>query len=555
MTDLSSIRQELEKSRRDVLDLSLRHPLLNFRPSKRRGIEVVDERSRELFRILVGGPVPDGSSSRSPRVMYFLPASAETALPATGEPATDHLDDIPSELLAMLGEPDDGLDEAAARHTDNKLQTALPRAALSLRLRETFRQARLSIEEQGVNILYLALGMLRWYESESSGTERRAPLILIPVQLDRSGVRESFKLRWAGDDIEANLSLEAKLKQDFGVRLPEMPAEEGLDVEDYLFRVGKAVARRERWAVEHDEVHLISEKPRHERNLGKTIGRLEDRFAAVPTVAAWRGDPDREGRSRRIRGRSGHPESGPRHPHGRSARMSTAAGAKPSGSASRPGSRMLAPRHATKSSGERRPRSFACQCERKTTRVLVRSAPVDPLPNCHNGLLDRHNSVEVGHEAAAGHSRDEAVVWPSTPLDLAEHLIIHFDQWANLSEWAISAVPDEVAGLSEDCEAADGCLSVLSSFDDRRFASGGQWVFHVGPIQKPVVPDDAVALTPSRDSLVDLLATGTVNRGHAAGPLRFERRVHAPVPDGHGRSSRRRARRGGGAYAQSGPPH
>ena len=256
MTDLSSIRQELEKSRRDVLDLSLRNPLLNFRPSKRRGIEVVDERSRELFRILVGGLAPDGSSSRSPRVMYFLPSSGETAPVATGEQATDDIDDIPSELLAMLGEPDDEPDEAAARHTDNKLQTALARASLNLRLRETFRQARLSIEEQGVNILYLALGMLRWYESESSSTERRAPLILIPVQLERSGVRERFKLKWTGDDIEANLSLEAKLKQDFGVRLPEMPAEEDLDVEDYLFRVEKAVARRERWAVEHDEVHL-----------------------------------------------------------------------------------------------------------------------------------------------------------------------------------------------------------------------------------------------------------------------------------------------------------
>ena len=174
MTDLSSIRQELQKSRRDVLDLSLRNPLLNFRPSKRRGLEVVDERSRELFRILVGGgPAPEGSSSRSPRVMYFLPSSGETVLAATGEQATDDIDDIPSELLAMLGEADDDPDEAAARHTDNKLQTALARASLNLRLRETFRQARLSLEEQGVNILYLALGMLRWYESESSSTERR----------------------------------------------------------------------------------------------------------------------------------------------------------------------------------------------------------------------------------------------------------------------------------------------------------------------------------------------------------------------------------------------
>ena len=241
MTDLSSIRQELEKSRRDVLDLSLRNPLLNFRPSKRRGIEVVDERSRELFRILIGGPAPDGSSSTRPRVMYFLPAAEEAVPVAAGEAATA---DVPAELLAMLGEPDDDPDEAAVRHTDNKLQTALARAALNLRLRETFRQARLSIEEQGVNILYLALGMLRWYESESSSTERRAPLILIPVRLERSGVRENFKLKWTGDEIEANLSLEAKLRQDFNVRLPEMPAEEDLDVDDYLDR-GRAGGRSE----------------------------------------------------------------------------------------------------------------------------------------------------------------------------------------------------------------------------------------------------------------------------------------------------------------------
>ena len=69
-------------------------------------------------------------------------------------------------------------------------------------------------------------------------------------------MRENFKLKWTGDDIEANLSLEVKLKQDFGVRLPEMPAEEDLDVEDYLSRVEKAVRQRDRWAVDRNEVHL-----------------------------------------------------------------------------------------------------------------------------------------------------------------------------------------------------------------------------------------------------------------------------------------------------------
>ena len=234
-----SIRDEIEKSRRDVLDLSLRNQLLNFRPSKRRGVEVMDERSHQLFSILVRGP----------RIMYFLPAPAGQAL-------TDHVDDVPPELLALLAQPADDPNEVATRHTDNKLQTALTLAGLNLRLRETFRQARLSIEEQGVNILYLALGMLRWYESDKSTTERRAPLVLIPVQLTRSNVRESFKLSWTKDEIEANLSLEAKLKQDFGIRLPEMPAEHDLDVEDYLTRVERAVAKRERWSVDRNEVHL-----------------------------------------------------------------------------------------------------------------------------------------------------------------------------------------------------------------------------------------------------------------------------------------------------------
>ena len=139
MTEAASVRNEIEKSRRDVLDLTLRNPLLNFRPTKRRGIEVVDERSRELFRILV----------RSERVMYFLPA-AEGQAPAaqahTSPDATDDpLDDIPPELLALLAEPAadpdetaDDPDETAAHHTDNKLQTPLTLASLNLRLRETF---------------------------------------------------------------------------------------------------------------------------------------------------------------------------------------------------------------------------------------------------------------------------------------------------------------------------------------------------------------------------------------------------------------------------------
>ena len=236
------VAQQLEESRQDVLDLSLRNSLLNFRPSKRLGAPVVDELSREIFRILVGNG----------RVMYFVSAPEQTARPK----GSDEDNEIPSELLSLLGGPDVETREPAARHVDNKLQTPLDRAVLNRRLLGTFRHARSSIEEQGVNTLYLALGMLRWYESENSELERSAPLILVPVRLDRTDVRHNFKLSWTEDEIEANLSLEAKLRNDFRVRLPEMPSEDDLDVADYLGQAAEAVGRLKRWSVDDDAIHL-----------------------------------------------------------------------------------------------------------------------------------------------------------------------------------------------------------------------------------------------------------------------------------------------------------
>ena len=241
-TNGTSIAQKLEQSRRDVLDLTLRNSLLNFRPSKRWGIEVVDELSAEISRILV----------EKQRTMYFIPAPE-----AISESRTDDEDkEIPSELLTLLGEPEVDSDGPADRHVDNKLQTLLERATLNRRLRETFRQARSSIEEQGVNTLYLALGLLRWYESEKSELERVAPLVLVPVRLDRTDVRHSFKLSWTEDEIEANLSLEAKLKNDFDVRLPELAREDDLEISEYLQQVTKAVGRLKRWSVEENAIHL-----------------------------------------------------------------------------------------------------------------------------------------------------------------------------------------------------------------------------------------------------------------------------------------------------------
>ncbi len=148
----NSIGAPLSIARKDLLELSLRNRLLNTprKRSRSKSIEIVDERSDEIFRILV-------TLSRS---MRFLPMPEP-------EPTPDTEDD--TEAFSGLSQPDDDDENGTpARHTDNKLQTTLTSEGLQKRLMTTYYETRAFQEEQGVNIRYLVLGFLQGFESESS---------------------------------------------------------------------------------------------------------------------------------------------------------------------------------------------------------------------------------------------------------------------------------------------------------------------------------------------------------------------------------------------------
>ena len=111
----------------------------------------------------------------------------------------------------------------AARHSDKKLQTRLNADRLQKKLLTLYRDAQTLEEEQGISVLFLALGFLRWYESDSSRIERFAPLLLLPVDLERDSARGRFRLIFRDQDLEPNLSLRALLSSDFDLTLPDFP--------------------------------------------------------------------------------------------------------------------------------------------------------------------------------------------------------------------------------------------------------------------------------------------------------------------------------------------
>ena len=97
----------------------------------------------------------------------------------------------------------------------NGLQTSLPPGLFHKWLHAMQRDAKAAEEERGVNILFLALGFLRWYEDEKSNMPRHAPLILFPVYLGRDAKGSTFELKLREEDIATNQALQERLRGDF----------------------------------------------------------------------------------------------------------------------------------------------------------------------------------------------------------------------------------------------------------------------------------------------------------------------------------------------------
>lgn len=259
----TGINQKLQSSRKELLDIGLRNNMLNFRKTAKT-LTVIDELSEEVFSILY----------RQDKAMTFAPMARNKLLELAKAAKQDESGDdtvSDAELLHELDNLDwssvaDDADEHDTgkhrRHLDTRLQTGIDEERLFLQLLKIHTEAKGFIEEQGVNTLFLALGFLHWYEADSSENLRKAPLLLLPVSLERSGAKDAFKLKYSGDELMANLSLVAKLKTDFGLDMTSCRFDEDSFATDessldrFYGDVADVVSKQRRWKVASNEIAL-----------------------------------------------------------------------------------------------------------------------------------------------------------------------------------------------------------------------------------------------------------------------------------------------------------
>ena len=290
-----------ETLRHRLLDLTLRNPMLNYKPQSRsrRHLQIVDDAPEDVFRRAAVDelqiditPLPEPpdipedektdefiselSHRKSTDIDYQVALAALVSEARDDEFEIAKLDrTLRDQLRAEMGLParpprnQIDLNDHARQNNINpaidldgnkpktgtrrgKLQTMLLAENLQTRMGAIRDIARLSEQEMGFSTLFLAFGFLEWFESESSDRALFAPLLLLPVKLGSrtEAGKKIYSVKSTSEGASHNVTLKKRL-EEMSRRLPEFDPDndEEHPIEAYFASVRTAIQGLPRWRI------------------------------------------------------------------------------------------------------------------------------------------------------------------------------------------------------------------------------------------------------------------------------------------------------------------
>ena len=227
--------ERIDRWQRKLLDLSARNPLLNHKSTKS---------SLPIFC-----PDPGALEDR-------LAADAKISVLPFPQPTAASQD---QELHTQRTGQSITKEYAAEQLQDNRILVDLPKQELAKRAVQIYRKAQTALQEGGSNTLYLALGFLLWRRNENDARKFRAPLILLPVTLQRPSILSGFKMLAHDDEPRFNTTLLEMLRKDFEIEIRgldgQLPTDtSGIDVWGIWNKVRRAVVNAPGFEVVDDVV-------------------------------------------------------------------------------------------------------------------------------------------------------------------------------------------------------------------------------------------------------------------------------------------------------------
>ncbi|MBB6414093.1 DUF3320 domain-containing protein [Mesorhizobium sangaii] len=213
----------IDRWQKKLLDLTLRNRLLNFPDSKKTIPFLCTDVGYLEDRLMAGASI---------RVISL--------------PEQNPLGERDAALYREVHGRDLQRGFAAEALLRDELPSTLDGRQLESRLIDVYRQVRNDFAEGGANTLFLAVGFLRWKKKPEDERSYRAPLLLVPVKIERRSATSRFTLRFHEDEPRFNATLLQFLERDFELKLPqfsgELPEDEsGVDVPRLLSLMRQAV--------------------------------------------------------------------------------------------------------------------------------------------------------------------------------------------------------------------------------------------------------------------------------------------------------------------------
>ncbi len=234
LSQIMNVRKEFDKFdiwERKLLDFSLRNSLLNL-TLRKRAIQFFTFNAPQIEKRLLEG---------KEFLISPFEASGRTIEP-NGKILRSTLHDLYRDYIR------NDIDHF-------NLHTFEPEKNSRIILKYIHRNARNSLEETGANSLFLAVGLLRWYETPFTEKPRYAPLLLIPVSLIYR--KRKYYIRSRDEEVIFNITLTEFLRQNFGISLHGLDSlprqkDNSVDVPLIFAMIREAIKDQRGWDVEEE---------------------------------------------------------------------------------------------------------------------------------------------------------------------------------------------------------------------------------------------------------------------------------------------------------------
>jgi len=256
------LNKKLEYWEHQLLDLGKRNKMIHYRETKRTTIQLAEPSFGEIFnRIAINEET----------LTFQRPVDRETDIRVFS--ILSLLENLSASLPVTLG--------------DIKTEGSILERQRTLK--NLRAKARLSLEEQGTNILYLSFGFVEWKDGKGASAQWiKSPLILVPAVLALEALNSPYTLKKQEDDIVVNPTLEYYLKTEYGIELPHFDADK--DTLDEYLKTLEEIADQRGWRILKEvSLGLLSFM---KISMYNDLLRNEERIKKNPVIRAMAGDSD-----------------------------------------------------------------------------------------------------------------------------------------------------------------------------------------------------------------------------------------------------------------------